>query len=801
MSIEGIPSVASCRTLINSHVQRLIQKRHKAGSDSPVTDHELADLIQQLTKLKTETDPTPLAAARLDAIFRDRFANILEGTDIFDPAFLEVWILIDIITILSEIQCCEPALNFYLIEELLDSQQIEGCRKVFDYLESRRDRMIAKHFKEKKLVILRCCNELLRRLSRAEDTVFCGRVFIYMFQCFPLGDKNSINLRGEYHTDNITTFDPSPKKSDDAIKPMEIDTDNAHVPSGAETPASTAPDSDSISKTGRSTPLPRVKSEPKAAEEPPDLDVLYPKFWTLQSLFSSPSRLFDATSMAQFKEGLALTMTCFKSIVTTSTTNNTTSPPPVMAGSKRKRSDINGTTPSTTPFNPKYLTNRDLFDLEIHDLAFRRHILVQSLIMLDFLLSLSPTSKLKNEDLLNWVPPPAVENETPEEKERRAQPNKSVLYPYTLSPDDEKWCNATRAQIASYLQSQGPGNEGRMYTRMVETVLSRDKNWVRWKCESCPLISRNPISATVYRDSQKQLVGLTERKPLPNPPGANDFGFLTQTSSVESLKFPAKRYKVPSLAEYYKMTQMDDLDAEFAGEGEEKREIEERKAGRVWRALRASVLEGRRVGLCERLVARKSGGDGGAGMGEGWNLKALIGEDEEEKNDGQEAEKKDDGAEVASHVGTPAASAHIAASAAGTPAPIEEDATTPAPAVAGDGAVDEDTIIPEPRQPNSPKPEHIALLPTEEEGTPTPAVGAGAVEAEVEGGNTILETIPDAAPENQAEHAEDSVDGIDGAAAEAHLNGEGKEVAEPEAEDQVMDDLAPGGMSDAEGGR
>lgn len=38
---------------------------------------------------------------------------------------------------------CEPGLIFWLIEELLDSQTIDGCRKVFDYLESRRERITA----------------------------------------------------------------------------------------------------------------------------------------------------------------------------------------------------------------------------------------------------------------------------------------------------------------------------------------------------------------------------------------------------------------------------------------------------------------------------------------------------------------------------------------------------------------------------------------------------------------------------------------------------------------------------------
>ena len=48
------------------------------------------------------------------------------------------------------------------------------------------------------------------------------------------------------------------------------------------------------------------------------------------------------------------------------------------------------------------------------DLAFRRHILVQALILIDFILSLTPKAKRK------------LANTT----------NKSVLYSYTVSDDD-----------------------------------------------------------------------------------------------------------------------------------------------------------------------------------------------------------------------------------------------------------------------------------------------------------------------------------------------------------------------------
>ena len=46
-------------------------------------------------------------------------------------------------SLLISLDQCEPVLLWYLIEELLDCQSIEGCRTVFDYLESRGERLVA----------------------------------------------------------------------------------------------------------------------------------------------------------------------------------------------------------------------------------------------------------------------------------------------------------------------------------------------------------------------------------------------------------------------------------------------------------------------------------------------------------------------------------------------------------------------------------------------------------------------------------------------------------------------------------
>ena len=113
---------------------------------------------------------------------------------------------------------------------------------MFDYLDSRRERITAKHFKAKNLIILRACNELLRRLSRAEDTVFCGRVFIFLFQSFPLGDRSSVNLRGEYHVENITVFEDLPPKADSKTEDgMEVDQAEGKVVQEQDSTKSEAP--------------------------------------------------------------------------------------------------------------------------------------------------------------------------------------------------------------------------------------------------------------------------------------------------------------------------------------------------------------------------------------------------------------------------------------------------------------------------------------------------------------------------------------------------------------------------------
>lgn len=267
---------------------------------------------------------------------------------------MQVWNFFDILCVLSDNEQCDPALLCWLVEELLDAQTIDGCRTIFDYLESRRERIIAKNLKQKHLVILRACNELLRRLSRAEDAAFCGRVFIFMFQSFSLGDRSSVNLRGEYHVDNVTAYETAPEKTGPISDEMEVDTQGTESQAEKDERGSVRSSSKAVSFDAKNRP---------SSEKPLDTDTLYPVFWLLQHHFSQPLSLFDAAEFIRFQEAMGKTLTAFETIDKMQRSPKTSDETRIIA-QKRKHPE-SAEERDGSNYNPKYLTSRDLFDLEV----------------------------------------------------------------------------------------------------------------------------------------------------------------------------------------------------------------------------------------------------------------------------------------------------------------------------------------------------------------------------------------------------------------------------------------------------
>ncbi|OJD18116.1 hypothetical protein AJ78_01834 [Emergomyces pasteurianus Ep9510] len=575
MAAEDIVSVKVYRQLVQDLLDKAAEIKKDCSIEPPLSDADLGDVIRRIQQdhenlLKEQSQQAQYAVA--ETAFREKFYDLLATTSIDEPSFIQIWNLLDTVSIFSDNEQCEPGLLFWLIEELLDSQTIEGCRKVFDYLESRRERNTAKHFKQKSLIILRSCNELLRRLSRAEDTVFCGRVFIFLFQSFPLGDRSSVNLRGEFHTENVTIFDELPKAQEDSETLMDVDAPDKGITADTKTESVQATEqqpngqavhgvTDESQQSLKSATKITHELEPSTALS---MDDLYPIFWSLQINFSSPTTLFDPAKFTAFKAGLEASLSIFQRVNTDMEARMTKGSEEARRGPKRRR--IGDGTEMTNSFNPKYLTSRDLFELEVNDVAFRRHILVQSLILLDFVLSLTPKAKAKLAD----------------------STNKSVLYNYVLNEEDAKWASQMKTSIATYLQQ---GSEGKFYYRMVDTVLTRDKNWVRWKAEACPPIERTPLSVQDYLDTQSSAIKVSTTRRLRSAPlGSLDLSFLMEDKNINSVDrlIHPDRFTTPALDSYMRGIADDSFNIEMTQSREEKDEAMKAKASKTWRTLRLS---------------------------------------------------------------------------------------------------------------------------------------------------------------------------------------------------------------------
>lgn len=204
---------------------------------------------------------------------------------------------------------------------------------------------------------------------------------------------------------------------------------------------------------------------------------------------------------------------------------------------------------------------------QIGDLSLRRYVLVQALIIIEFLLSLTAEAKkgLSSVEIIN----------------------KSVAYlDHTLSDEDEKWIKSMKANVTEYLKS---APDGHFFLRMVETILVRDKNWVRWKIENCPLIERPAIApkewaaamSTAKREATSKKVRLNTTHPL-------NLDFLKENGDadvMEELK-DSKRFTRPELESFRQGLQDVDFELGFSVPVEKERELKEHKASLTWRALR-----------------------------------------------------------------------------------------------------------------------------------------------------------------------------------------------------------------------
>ncbi len=67
---------------------------------------------------------------------------------------------------------------------------------------------------------------MLRRLSRSQNTVFCGRILLFLAKFFPFSERSGLNVVSEFNLDNFTTFgvkDENPGSLEVSVNEKEKD--------------------------------------------------------------------------------------------------------------------------------------------------------------------------------------------------------------------------------------------------------------------------------------------------------------------------------------------------------------------------------------------------------------------------------------------------------------------------------------------------------------------------------------------------------------------------------------------------
>lgn len=105
--------------------------------------------------------------------------------------------------------------------------------------------------------LLRMCNDLLRRLSRSQNTVFCGRILLFLAKFFPFSERSGLNVVSEFNLENLTEYASDAIDIDDSL----VDSENVQV----------------------------------------KIDYnLYCKFWALQDFFRNPNQCYNTVQWKTF---------------------------------------------------------------------------------------------------------------------------------------------------------------------------------------------------------------------------------------------------------------------------------------------------------------------------------------------------------------------------------------------------------------------------------------------------------------------------------------------------------------------
>lgn len=358
--------------------------------------------------------------AALDQSFRDVLVRELLSKDELNVQLVEKFISFSVLACRNDM--VTTTMPVVLLGDVFDAVTLDQCEQMFTYVEKN-----VSVWKEEiffvacKNNLLRMCNDLLRRLSRSQNTVFCGRILLFLAKFFPFSERSGLNIVSEFNLENLTEYGSDGKEM-------------------TETTAESTEDA------------------------PLQIDFnLYCKFWALQDFFRNPNQCYTAAQWKIFSTHAGNVLSAFKSFKLEEHRNNNNSSNRSNRDKEKSSKeavatmdvdDVNNISAENLiaeghHFFAKFLTNPKLLSLQLSDSHFRRSVLVQFLILFQYLTS---QVKFKAESL-------------------------------ALTTAQAEWIKETEATVFQLLEETPP--QGKKFCASVRHVLQREELWNNWKNDGC----------------------------------------------------------------------------------------------------------------------------------------------------------------------------------------------------------------------------------------------------------------------------------------------------------------------------
>ncbi|GAA5831967.1 hypothetical protein JCM11251_002767 [Rhodosporidiobolus azoricus] len=429
-----------------------------------------------------------------------------------DADFARLNDVLDLVLCMWEAGHVEDGLPLNTLSGLMELRPIAACEPLFGYIETRVERLTngMEYQRGRGPILLRLLNDLLRRLPRSQSAhvILSGRILLLLSSVYPLGEKSGVNLRGNFNTgkggvvleeEAKREMDEAKEEAEEEKKAEEEDQEGAkekmEVEEGEEGEESEVKKGDE--KNGKGG-----EDDPDSNPAVTNPSQFYTTFWSLQQYFNNPHLLFTSPKLdpaststssgaedpfSTLHHGLLKTLSAFRA-ATKREKELAGASKDEKAGGKGKENvvgevemkpvdavdDPDATEESLEQyFFPKFLTSRNLLDLELADPSFRRQLLLQTLILLQYLLSLTPTSRARALTL------PVT--------------NQSAFPAFVMQEKEEKWVREVKEMVLNQLDDMS-GGDGRRFRKAVQIVLQREQNWTDWKLRSCAPFTLFPSS-------------------------------------------------------------------------------------------------------------------------------------------------------------------------------------------------------------------------------------------------------------------------------------------------------------------